>query len=217
MIISPVMKLTLGLVQLFAFAVVPHVAEAKSKAKTTTTQTQSEIVYNLPAYDEILVAEADVVSNGEMAEMRAGFIDPSGLLFRFAVDVKSQIDGALMFVRSLVLETTSPGHYTASANNQVINENLPVGTTAAVIDNGAGVVVSSEKGTTTLMNQPSSSSFASVVVNQASDVVVSQTMNIDLVIQNVQASMRQLTDLKSFNAPAGLNQSAHMHTIGFGF
>ena len=198
----------------WAVLMLPDQAVAKT-SKNKTAQ-QPEVAYSLPLYDEIQIADAQPISNDEMGELRAGFIDPTGLLFRFAVDVKSQIDGALMFVRSLVLETGARGHYTATASSQVMPENLPAGTTASVIDKGAGVVVSSDQGKTTLLNQPSSTSFASVIVNQADNRVVSQTVNIDLVLQNVQASMAQMSAIKNYHAPAGLFQSARMHTIGFG-
>jgi hypothetical protein len=167
--------------------------------------------------DEIVVADARPVPDSEMGELRAGFWDVSGFLMKFAVDVEAQIDGALMFVRSLVVQPTVNGAMEASSTAKLLAENLPAGTTATVLEDGAGVVLSDQAGKqTALLNQSSVGALTNVIMNTADNVNVSQTMNVDLVLQNVDNLVSQVTAMKAMSAPAGLFQTARMHTIGFG-
>lgn len=166
--------------------------------------------------DEVVLAEAQILPDKEMAELRAGFIDPTGFIYKFAVDVQSHVNGALMFVRSLVLQPGLNGHFEATKNTQLLAENLPDNTKADVLDQGAGVVLTSEEGKTTLLNQTSNHSFTNVILNTANNRIVSQTMNIDLVLQNMKIIMAHVSSIKNINAPTGLHQLSRMHTVGFG-
>ncbi len=168
--------------------------------------------------NKIQLAGAERVAKKELAEMRAGFINPAGFIFKFAVDIKSQIDGTLAFVRSLVVQADliNGGFQTTDTTHVVEQATLPTGTTVKVLDGGVGVVVSDGQGEqTTIINQ-AADSFTSIILNTIDNQTISQTVNIDLVLQNLAPIMDQLSNLKSSLAPAGLGQSAHMHSIGFG-
>ena len=208
----------LGLVILFTVVVaLPEDAFAKSTRRIENRDLSASVTEVVDPDDQLIMADAGIVSAQDMGEMRGGFIDASGFIYKFAVDVKSHIDGALMFVRSLVLETGHNGHgFQVASTSQVMTENLPQGATADVLKNGAGVVVSSDEGKTTMINQPSSGIFSSVILNAADNRNISQTVNIDLVLQNVNNSLGQLSALRTMNAPASLFQSARMHSVGFG-
>lgn len=184
---------------------------------------------------ELDLAGAIEVADADMGDVRGGFIDPTGMIFRFAVDIKSQIDGALMFVRSLVLQHTDTIHeavqqsvhaslpksegssgLVASSSSEVIQENIPQGTDVKVMENGSGLVISNSQGQTTLINQTEAGAFSNVIMNTADNRIITQTMNIDLVLQNMTNVINSVADIRSRMAPAGLGQIAHMHTIGFG-
>lgn len=174
----------------------------------------------LSSDDEVSFDQAQLVPASEMAEMRGGFIDPSGLIFRFAVDVKSQIDGVLTFVRSLVLQANEiTGQMHAESKAELVTEpSLPSGTTAHIVNDGAGVVVKHEQGQqTTVINQAASGAITNVVMNTADNVQVAQTINIDLVLQNVGDLVGQVSAARGMVSAAGLHHAGHMHRIGFGF
>lgn len=196
----------------------PQEAAAKASKHKIMQPVEQALFEVVDPEDHLSFAEAELVSAQDMGEMRAGFIDPTGLIFKFAVDVKSHIDGALMFVRSLVLEPMKGSHemQIVTNNSQAMPENLPQGTAVDVIKSGAGVVVSNENGKTTIINQPSSGIFSNVILNSANNRDISQTMNIDLVLQNVKTNMGQFSGLRGMNSPAHLFQSSRMHAVGFG-
>ena len=166
--------------------------------------------------NKIHLAGAERVAKKDLAEMRAGFINPAGFIFKFAVDIKSQIDGTLAFVRSLVVQADVNGSFQTTDTTHIVEQPLPTGTTATVLEGGTGVVVSNGEGQqTTIINQ-AADNFTSVILNTIDNQNISQTVNIDIVLQNLAPIMNQLTNLKNALAPAGLGQSAHMHAIGMG-
>ncbi|MDD5586460.1 MAG: hypothetical protein PHY92_05835 [Alphaproteobacteria bacterium] len=136
--------------------------------------------------DEIIMADAEVLYASDMEETRGGFIDPTGLIFRFAVDVRTRIDGIVSYARSLVLEPGIGGHLQASSTTKIQEApNLPVGTIASIIENGNGIVVDDNSGKTTVLNQTPTGSIASVITNTADNRVVSQTMDINIILNNI--------------------------------
>jgi hypothetical protein len=168
--------------------------------------------------DVLVMADAQPLATEDMAEMRAGFIDPSGLIFSFGVNVQTQIDGALMYVRSLVLQADPAGQLTATANTQLLSQNLPAGVTANIINNGGGVQVTDKNGNTTIVNQTANGALANIIMNTANNRNVTQTMNIDLVLQHVQSIMGNVSGAGQTALLSGLaRQSAHMHSVGLGF
>lgn len=165
--------------------------------------------------DNVLLTGAKRISDKDMDNMRAGFIDPSGMIYRFAVDVKTQIDGAITFVRSIVMMPDINGHLSATSNTQFGNSNMQNGVVANVINNGRGVSVSDSKGKTTVLNQTDSGALASIVLNSADNRLITQSMDINIVLQGVQTAMIHANGgaLSSIN---GLMQGARMHNLGFG-
>ena len=170
----------------------------------------------MAALDDVAMEGGRSLSNGEMDELRAGFMDPSGHLFRFAIDVHSMVDGTLMFVRSLVLQVGRHGQFEATASNQVLPQNLPAGMTANVVDNGAGVVVSDKNGNSTLLNQTANGALASVILNTANNRNLSQTMDINIVLQHVQGAMGTTLSAAHRMPFNNLGNVGQMHRLGFG-
>ena len=125
----------------------------------------------------------------DMDEMRGGFIDPSGLLLRFAVDVRTLVDGSVAFIRSLVIQPDQSGQLQATGNTQLLTQNLPSGATASLIDNGKGIIITDPKGQTTVINQTTQGAFTNIILNAASDRAVTQNMNVDIVLRNMQSAM----------------------------
>lgn len=194
-------------------ALVPVQKPVRTANKTLNTK---PITSNFE--DTIILAEAKVVRDRDLGEMRGGFVDPTGLIFKFAVDVQSQVNGALAYVRSLVLQADGAGQMQASSSSNVMQQNLPSGTTASVVNNGAGIVISSQEGQqTTMINQAANGAITNVVLNTANDMNISQVVNIDLVLKSIDPLMGQFSNLKNMNAPGGLNQIARTHSVGFGF
>ena len=204
---------TCWIIVLVAMAAAPEASAKASDSKDNKTQTEM-----FAPEDSVQLAEARIVSDAELGVMRAGFIDPTGMIYRFAVDVESQIDGALTFVRSLVLQPDGAnGQMAATTSSQLVAGALPEGTTAQVVNGGEGVLMTSQDGRyTALFNRGSSGNIANVIFNTADNRNISQTVNIDIALQNVSAVMGQLSALGNVNAAANMYQSSRMHTLGFG-
>jgi hypothetical protein len=70
-----------------------------------------------PVSEQIVVADATPLTLEEMQDIRGGFMDPTGLIYNFAVNVQTAINGAEIFSRSI---TVSPsgigGQWTATAS-----------------------------------------------------------------------------------------------------
>jgi hypothetical protein len=164
--------------------------------------------------DEIVMADAEVLDASDMEETRGGFIDPTGLIFRFAVDVRTRVDGIVSYARSLVLQPGLSGHLQATTSAQIQQApNLPSGTIANIINEGKGIVVDDDNGKTTILNQTDTGAFANVIMNAANNRVVSQTMDINIVLKN-------LPNLHSHHGGRGgfspLDQSMSTRSMRFG-
>ncbi len=161
--------------------------------------------------DNLQMAEAEL-SDETMDEARAGFTDASGMIYRFAVDVRTEVDGAVTFTRQITLAPNAAGQLQATSHVGMDASGLSQGTTATLINNGQGLQVTSPSGTTTVLNQTASGALASVILNTANDQQITQTLNINLVLQNMPAiNMRGLT-----NQVTGLAQAGNMRQIGLG-
>lgn len=168
--------------------------------------------------DELTLAEAEVLSTSDMGQLRAGFVDPSGYLVSFAVDVRTTIDGSLMFVRSLVLSMVN-GQFQTTDSSQLVSGGIPTGATANLIDDGKGVSITDENGNTTLLNQTAQGTFANVILNAASNRDIAQNMNINIVLGNMQtiaggAIAGVAQHVAGFTA---LAQTARAHASGLKF
>lgn len=161
--------------------------------------------------DNLQIAEAEL-SDETMDEARAGFTDASGMIYRFAVDVRTQIDGAVTFTRQITLDHDASGQLQAAQIVGVDTTGLPTGATATLINNGQGIRVTSTTGATTVLNQTASGALASIIMNTANDQQITQTMNINLVLQNMPAV--NMTGLN--NTVTGLAQIGNLRQIGLG-
>jgi len=164
--------------------------------------------------DEIVIADAEVMRPSDMEEARAGFIDPTGLIYRFAVDVRTRVDGIVSYSRSLVVEPGTGGHLQASSTAQIQEApNLPAGTIAAIIENGKGIVVDDENGKTTIMNQTKTGAIASIIMNAADNRVVSQTVDVNVMLRNITS---MVAHNMASSAMSALAQSINARRMGFG-
>lgn len=164
--------------------------------------------------DEIVIADAEVLHTTDMEDLRGGWIDPTGLIYRFAVDVHTHVDGIVSYARSLVLQAGIDGHLQATSSTQLQEApNLPTGTIANIIDEGKGLVVSDDSGTTTILNQTQSGALANVIMNSANNRVVSQTMDISIVLNNLPNLHAHSSGLRSFSP---LSESISMRSMRFG-
>lgn len=164
--------------------------------------------------DEIFIDDSKAMHSSEMEEARGGFIDPSGLIYRFAVDVRSQVDGIVSYRRSLVVEPSAGGQLQATSSVQIQEApSLPPGTIANIIENGKGVVVDSQNGKTTILNQTQSGAFANVIMNTADNRVISQKLDINVMLK----SLPQILDRYGVSAGRStLMQSISARTLRIG-
>lgn len=163
--------------------------------------------------DEIVIAEAEALDASTMANTRGAYRDPTGHIYRFAVDIRTRIDGAISYARSLVLQSDSRGDLHATSSAKLETVNLPTGTIANIINNGGGLVVEDTKGNTTVLNQTPTGSIASVVVNSANDRVVSQTVDINILLKNITNLVSNSGALRNLSA---LSQSVRTRMLGIG-
>ena len=162
--------------------------------------------------DNIIVADAAPLSSDEMSELRGGFIDPSGLIFNFAVNVRTDLNGALVFTRSLTVTPSGiSGQLQATASNNVLPQNLPGNVSIGVIGNGNGITVTNASGqTTTILNQTAGGAPASIIVNNASNANVTQAVNVALTLKNVAA----MTGFLHMTTQSALAQNNVLHSLG---
>lgn len=227
-------------------------------ALITTPALAKDVKAPVAKTEKWIMAEATELKESEMATIRAGFFDPSGFIFRFAVDIKTQIDGALTYVRSMVLVPELGKGFMATASSEIIPQALSghgietdsVKTTAPIetetlkntsptetvdtkittqvadvapiqathINNGTGTVIKGKNGSTTILTQSANGALANIILNTEDNRTITQTMNIDLVLRDIGATLGATgSALKGANIPSGLNRAARMHNIGFGF
>lgn len=161
--------------------------------------------------DRIVLADVRPLSGSEMQDIRAGFIDPTGMIYRFAVRVRTALNGVEIFSRSIVVAAEeSVGTLNATSVASLATENIPEGTTASVIDNGAGVVLSDSSGTsTTIMNQTASGAPSSIVINSVNNTAITQTVKMTLQLATTMESIR------ASRAAEMIRQQSFMHNLGF--
>jgi hypothetical protein len=159
--------------------------------------------------ETIELAEA-ALPDETLAESRAGFMDTSGISYRFGVDVQTQVNGNVAFTRSLSLVSDGTGNMTASSRYWLIAKNLPSGTSASVVNGGQGISVVSPDGATTALNQTPGGSLANIIVNTASNRQISQTMTMNLTLRNVPSAALSGVG----NTLTGLAQGTQLHGVG---
>ena len=131
------------------------------------------------------------MSLSEMSETRGGFVDVSGLIRDFTVNVHTALNGAMIFSRSLVVAPSpETGQFAASATSNVISQNVPTDVIVSEINKGAGVTIIDPAGQqTTILNQTDAGAPASVVMNTASQQNITQTVDVVLTLKNMATVM----------------------------
>lgn len=168
--------------------------------------------------DTIFVADAAGLTDGQMGELRGGFMDPSGLFLRFAVDVRTLVGGSLLFIRSLVLQPDVNGALQATSSHQILPIDLPDGMAVAQINDGKGITITDAKGHTTAINQTANGTFANVILNNATGRNVTQNMDIHIVLRHMQnVSGAAFTSGGAVAGLSALAQTARTHAAGLRF
>lgn len=161
--------------------------------------------------DIITLADADPLTDEEMQDLRGGFVDPTGLIYRFAVNVETALNGSPVFTRSLTVSPSGKsGALQASSSANLLPQNIPPNLAVAMIGNGEGIQVSDENGTTTIMNQNAAGVPSSIILNPSSNRAISQTVGMALTLRN--------TNMSTFaTAARNAAQSARTATRTLGF
>jgi hypothetical protein len=163
--------------------------------------------------ERIVLAEATPLSSEEMQDLRGGFIDPTGMIYNFSVNVKTALDGSEVFTRSLNVSPSGPGgQFQATTNANLMPQNFPSNVSVSMIGNGNGVAVTDAAGQrTTILNETASGAPASIILNTHDDRNIAQTVNLTLTLKNMASSM---------NLSRAANQSSMVqrfsgHGLGF--
>jgi len=165
--------------------------------------------------DRVALADAAPLSQDEMSDLRGGFIDPTGLIYNFSVNVQTALNGANVFTRSIDLSSVGPnGQLQASTSSTILPNNIPTGLNVGVIGNGSGVTVTNANGAvTTIMNQTAAGAPASIIVSTGSNLNVTQMVNATLTLQGLGAITNFLHG--TVGQTAQLVQHVAMRSIGF--
>lgn len=166
--------------------------------------------------DDDIAMLSETIPAEEMAGLSGGFIDASGFIIRFAVDVRAQIDGALLFMRSFVLDQVNGKLQATEDSFKLLSENLPNGSQAAVVNDGGGVVITNSQGEqTVVLNENAKGLPSSIVNNTANGLNLSQTVGLDLTLS---AALIDQINLAQQNIAIGnIADSVQAQGIGSGF
>lgn len=148
----------------------------------------------LPVEGDTYALAGAPVAPGELATQRGGFMDPGGVLLRFAVDVHAQIDGTLTFVRSLLVAPDQNGQLQTASGQNLQSGPLPAGSSVTLINNGTGVLYQNAAGQQTrLLSQTPGGLPSSIVTNTMNNLTIGQTVRMDLTLQNMQGVLNNIT------------------------
>jgi hypothetical protein len=187
-----------------------HVAPVLAAAATLTAP---EAVTAPITGNFLILADAAPLSLDDMDGLRGGFSDPSGMIFNFAVDVQTALNGTQVFSRSLVVSPGAGGQLQATNTGGLLPSNLPTNITFTALSNGTGVTATDANGTTTtILNQTAAGAPASIIMNTASNRTVTQSVTVSLTLQNLGPLMNFL---HTASPGAALAQSAGGRALGF--
>jgi hypothetical protein len=163
--------------------------------------------------EPMVLVEAKQLTTDEMQNIRGGFIDPTGMIFNFAVNVRTALNGMEIFTRSLTISPSGPhGHFEATNNTALVQPNIPSNLSANVIGSGTGVTITDTSGnTTTVLNESAGGVPSSIVFNTSSDRDIAQSVAMTLTLKNVPA----FAAFSHTAAQSALAQSASMRSLGF--
>jgi len=160
----------------------------------------------------IVLADATPLSLSEMENLRGGFADPSGLIYQFAVDVKTLLNGSEVFSRSIVV-APSNGQLQATTASNLAPNNSAGGLSISMLGNGAGIIVTDANGnSTTALSQTANGTPASIILNTGSGRNLTQSVNISLTLQNMTSIMNFL---HTATQGAAMAQHSSIRALGF--
>ena len=121
------------------------------------------------------------LTDAELAVQRGGFLTAGGVTLDFGADMKTYVDGQLAL--ETTLNWTAQGATTEQIGPGGVVTSLPAGSLSAAM-------LTDPTGTVKLIQSLSSQAFANVVLNTASNKVVSQSTNITLTLPGFGATQQ---------------------------
>jgi hypothetical protein len=142
--------------------------------------------------ERVVFSDATPLSDKEMQNLRGGFIDPTGMIVSFAVDIRAALDGAEIFTRSF--NVSRPDHHSAelqmTTQSAVLTQNVPSNVNVSMIGEGKGIRVTDASGNrTTILNQTSAGAPSSIIFNTSDNTNITQTVNMSLTLNNMSSIM----------------------------
>ncbi len=193
-------------------SVLPASAQASHRVKHSSLPVVITSVPQDP--DSIDVADIKPMSDSDMDNLRGGFVDPTGLIYRFSIDVQVALDGSKIYSRSFTLAPTGPSNQLqATSTTNLAAQTIPNNLNVNLLNNGSGLIITDAKGhTTSVLNQTSAGAPASIIINTADNRTISQSVKVSLTTQNTPfLANSQLTN----SIGSALAQHSVLHSIGF--
>jgi hypothetical protein len=136
-------------------------------------------------------APSAVLSDSELGDIHAGFLDPNGLSISLGAVMKSFVDG------NLVLQSTMAVNASGITTTQLLGEGAlplsPAEMAALPAAARVGAVVAGAGGTTSFVHSLSDNGLTNMVVNTANGRNILQNTAITVTIPNLQALEQQAT------------------------
>ncbi len=167
--------------------------------------------------DMVAMIDAEMpLSSSDMDSLRGGFADPRGLFYNFAVNVQTQVNGATIFSRALtVMPSAATGQLEATANMDLMPQNLPSGLGLSMVGNGNGVLITNPNGShTTVLNQTAGGAPASIIMNTMNGQNIKQTVTVGLTLHNM-ATIMNFVHNASIAQVGALAQHSSIRNLGF--
>jgi hypothetical protein len=202
-----------------AIATAPETASVGSAApapalqKTAALETPPAAPSSLPAAKPVAGSR---LADGELGDIRGGYINAGGLLFDFGATLNTYVDGTLALSSTLTLNgdgltTTQTSNPNALPLNTAANYGINLGNAP-----GVGVVVPSAvgSGATAVIQDLSQTTLRNTVVNTAQQRTITQDTTLNFVIPNLpqlqqQAVSQQVQSGLQAAVGAALRAAAH--------
>ncbi len=164
-----------------------------------------------PCADCIVISEAKQLALEEMQEVRGGFIDQTGLIYNFAVNVRTALNGAEVFTRTLTVSPALDKHLQATTATSLLTENIPKDLSVNIVGEGKGLsVANAEGGHALILNQTPKGLPISAVLNTLSNSDINQTISLTLKLNQIPP----LINILSSSLGTALEQNTALHTLG---
>lgn len=175
--------------------------------------TPEEESINIPKEpDRLMIAEATPLTPEEMQDLRAGFIDPTGLIYNFAVNVRTALNGADVFTRYITVSPSIGGSLQATTATALAAASIPEGLSVNIIGGGKGIFVVDANGDQSLiLNQTPGGAPTSTVLNTISNSSIRQSVDMALTLNQLTPVMA----LARTPIAAALEQSMALRSLGF--